>query len=81
MEESPMAISASQELLKAAPCIEPGPDSESGSDSDPDPVTGSDPDCPPIGSGITDGESLEDFRLSFYVNINFQNYSTIVLYD
>lgn len=54
-----MAISASQELLKAAPCIEPGPD------SDPDPVAGSDPDCSVVGSGITGDESLEDFRLSF----------------
>lgn len=57
MDESPpMAISASQELLKAAPCIVPAPD--------PIPVIGS-----VFGSGIIGGESLEDFRLSFSIFI------------
>lgn len=55
MDESPpIAIFASQELLKAAPCIVPGSDSDPGSDS----VSVSD-------SGMVDGESFEDFRLSF----------------
>lgn len=50
-----MAISASQELLNVAPCSEPNPD------SDPGLVSGSDPDCSVVGSGITGHESLEDF--------------------
>ena len=67
MEEFPIAISASQELLKAAPCIGSDPD------SNPDPVIGSDPDCSVVDSGTIGGESLEDFRLTFKIKIKFQN--------
>lgn len=49
-----MAIFASQELLKAAPCIVPESDSDSGSDS-----------VCVFDSGTVGDESLEDFRLSF----------------
>lgn len=61
MAESPMAISASHELLRAAPCMESDPIPTPA----PVPITGSDPVGFVVGSGITGDESLEDFRLPF----------------